>query len=128
RHAVAARRPERAGLSYRARQLLLQPCRRRRRRGHHRPVDRPERAVQGQGRRMSIMLYNTMTRRKERFVPADPGRVTMYVCGPTVYNYIHVGNARPVVVFDVLYRLLRAHHPKVVYARNITDVDDKINQ
>ena len=77
---------------------------------------------------MSIVLYNTMTRRKERFVPADPERVTMYVCGPTVYNYIHVGNARPVVVFDVLYRLLRARYPKVVYARNITDVDDKINQ
>src|SRR5690606_3956097 len=71
---------------------------------------------------------NPPARRTERFVPADPERVTMYVCGPTVYNYIHVGNARPVVVFDVLYRLLRARYPKVVYARNITDVDDKINQ
>ncbi len=77
---------------------------------------------------MSIQLYNTAKRRKEAFVPADPERVTMYVCGPTVYNLVHIGNARPVVVFDVLYRLLRAHYPKVVYARNITDVDDKINQ
>lgn len=76
---------------------------------------------------MNIRLHNTLSRRKEIFVPADPQRVTMYVCGPTVYNYVHIGNARPVVVFDVLYRLLSRHFPQVVYARNITDVDDKIN-
>lgn len=76
---------------------------------------------------MSIRLYNTLSRQKEMFVPGDPQRVTMYVCGPTVYNYVHIGNARPVVVFDVLYRLLSRHFPQVVYARNITDVDDKIN-
>ncbi|TCV97160.1 cysteinyl-tRNA synthetase [Luteibacter rhizovicinus] len=76
---------------------------------------------------MAISLYNTLTRRTEAFVPQDPDRVTMYVCGPTVYNYIHIGNARPPVVFDVLARLLRRHYPHVVYARNITDVDDKIN-
>jgi len=75
---------------------------------------------------MDIHLYNTLTRRKERFVPADPGRVTMYVCGPTVYSYPHIGNARPAVVFDVLARLLRGRY-RLVYARNITDVDDKIN-
>jgi len=76
---------------------------------------------------MSLILYNTLTRRKEPFAPADPGRVTMYVCGPTVYSYAHIGNARPPVVFDVLYRLLRSRYPQVLYARNITDVDDKIN-
>ncbi|MSO73309.1 MAG: cysteine--tRNA ligase [Rhodospirillaceae bacterium] len=76
---------------------------------------------------MSLFLYNTLTRRKEAFAPGDPNRVTMYVCGPTVYNYAHIGNARPVVVFDVLFRLLRQRHPNVVYARNYTDVDDKIN-
>jgi cysteinyl-tRNA synthetase len=75
---------------------------------------------------MTIHLYNTLTRRKELFVPGDPGRVTMYVCGPTVYGYPHIGNARPAVVFDVLARLLRRRYP-LVYARNITDVDDKIN-
>jgi len=76
---------------------------------------------------MDIELHNTLTRRKERFTPLDPQRVTMYVCGPTVYNLIHIGNARPIVVFDVLFRLLRSRYPEVVYARNITDVDDKIN-
>ncbi len=76
---------------------------------------------------MTIRLYNTLTRKKDVFTPADPQRVTMYVCGPTVYNYVHIGNARPVVVFDVLYRLLSRHFPQVIYARNITDVDDKIN-
>src|SRR5436190_7034573 len=79
------------------------------------------------GRAMSLFLYNTLTRRKEAFAPADPARVTMYVCGPTVYNYAHIGNARPVVVFDVLFRLLQQRYPKVIYARNYTDVDDKIN-
>jgi len=74
------------------------------------------------------VLHNTMTRKKEAFVPADPNRVTMYVCGPTVYDLAHVGNARPVVVFDVLYRLLRRIYGEshVVYARNVTDIDDKI--
>ncbi|TAH33804.1 MAG: cysteine--tRNA ligase [Alphaproteobacteria bacterium] len=81
---------------------------------------------------MSLALYNTLTREKEEFIPRDAKRVTMYVCGPTVYDFAHIGNARPVVVFDVLYRLLK-HLAKenrwgeVVYARNITDVDDKIN-
>jgi len=76
---------------------------------------------------MPISLYNTLTRRTEAFTPLDPQRVTMYVCGPTVYNFIHIGNARPPVVFDLLARLIRRHYPKLVYARNITDVDDKIN-
>jgi cysteinyl-tRNA synthetase len=76
---------------------------------------------------MDIHVYNTLTRRKELFEPQDPGRVTLYVCGPTVYNYAHIGNARPTVVFDVLTRLLRACYPQVIYARNITDIDDKIN-
>ncbi|MFN3853376.1 MAG: cysteine--tRNA ligase [Phreatobacter sp.] len=78
---------------------------------------------------MAIRLYNTLTRRKDAFVPIDPGNVRMYVCGPTVYDDAHIGNARPVIVFDLLYRLLRhtygADH--VTYARNITDLDDKIN-
>ncbi|UWR04809.1 cysteine--tRNA ligase [Ruegeria conchae] len=77
----------------------------------------------------TIKLHNTRTRTKEDFVPIDPGNVRMYVCGPTVYDRAHLGNARPVVVFDVLYRLLRhaygADH--VTYVRNFTDVDDKIN-
>lgn len=75
---------------------------------------------------MALHLYNTLSRARERFVPADPGRVTMYVCGPTVYNFSHIGNARPYVVFDVLARLLRRSY-QLVYARNFTDVDDKIN-
>jgi cysteinyl-tRNA synthetase len=75
---------------------------------------------------MSLILYNTLTRSKEEFVPWSEGRVTMYVCGPTVYSSPHIGNARPAVVFDVLARLLRRRY-KVCYARNITDVDDKIN-
>ena len=73
-----------------------------------------------------LRLYNTLSGAKDVFHPRDPQRVTMYVCGPTVYNYVHIGNARPVVVFDCLYRLLSALYPKVVYARNITDIDDKI--
>jgi cysteinyl-tRNA synthetase len=78
---------------------------------------------------MNLVLYNTLTRAKEPFRPFDPARVRMYVCGPTVYDYAHIGNARPVVVFDVLFRLLRRLYGDghVVYARNITDVDDKIN-
>src|SRR5579859_2697838 len=76
---------------------------------------------------MPISLHNNLTRRVETFAPLDPDRVTMYLCGPTVYNYVHIGNARGPVVFDVLAKLLRRHYPNVVYARNITDVDDKIN-
>jgi len=76
---------------------------------------------------MSLTLYNTRTRLKEAFVPAQEGRVTMYVCGPTVYNYPHIGNARPAVIFDVLARLLRTRY-RLTYARNITDIDDKINK
>ena len=75
---------------------------------------------------MPLDLYNTLTRRKDRFEPLEPGRVGLYVCGPTVYDFAHIGNARPVVVFDVLYRLLKRLYPQVTYVRNITDVDDKI--
>src|SRR6056297_2148775 len=79
---------------------------------------------------MTIWLTNTATRKKEEFVPLDPKNVRMYVCGPTVYDRAHLGNARPVIVFDVLYRLLRhvygADH--VTYVRNFTDVDDRINE
>jgi cysteinyl-tRNA synthetase len=78
---------------------------------------------------MDLRLYDTLTREKRRFTPLDPNKVRMYVCGPTVYDFAHIGNARPVIVFDVLFRLLRhlygAEH--VTYIRNITDVDDKIN-
>ena len=78
---------------------------------------------------MSLKLYNTRTRTKDEFQPLDPANVRMYVCGPTVYDYAHIGNARPVIVFDVLYRLLRHLYGEshVTYVRNITDVDDKIN-
>ena len=76
-----------------------------------------------------LRLYNTLTRQKQAFAPLDASAVRLYVCGPTVYDFAHIGNARPVIVFDVLFRLLRqsfgADH--VVYVRNITDVDDKIN-
>jgi len=76
-----------------------------------------------------LKLYNTLTRTKEDFTPEDANNVRMYVCGPTVYDFAHIGNARPVIVFDVLFRLLRHIYgeDKVTYARNITDVDDKIN-
>jgi cysteinyl-tRNA synthetase len=73
-----------------------------------------------------LLLYNTLSGRKERFEPRQPDAVTMYVCGPTVYNLAHIGNARPVVVFDTLFRLLRHRYASVTYARNITDIDDKI--
>src|SRR6476646_11273062 len=78
---------------------------------------------------MDLKLYDTLTRTKRDFVPIDPARVRMYVCGPTVYDFAHIGNARPVIVFDVLFRLLRhlSGAEKVTYVRNITDVDDKIN-
>jgi cysteinyl-tRNA synthetase len=82
--------------------------------------------MNAQPNRHKLSLYNTLTRKKEIFEPADPNRVTMYVCGPTVYNHAHIGNARPAVVFDVLARLLRRLYPHVVYARNITDIEDKI--
>jgi len=76
-----------------------------------------------------LTLYNTLTRRKDTFEPLDANNVRMYVCGPTVYDFAHIGNARPVIVFDVLYRLLRRTYgaDHVRYVRNITDVDDKIN-
>ncbi|MGE4360536.1 MAG: cysteine--tRNA ligase, partial [Lysobacteraceae bacterium] len=76
---------------------------------------------------MSLHLHNSLSRRLEAFTPLDPSRVTMYLCGPTVYNFVHIGNARPAVVFGVLAELLRRRYGQVVYARNITDVDDKIN-
>jgi cysteinyl-tRNA synthetase len=75
---------------------------------------------------MPLILHNTLTRQTEPFVPLDPKNVRLYVCGPTVYDFAHIGNARPTVVFDVLYRLLRHLYPKVTYVRNITDIDDKI--
>jgi len=74
-----------------------------------------------------LRLHNSLTRRRELFMPLDPADVRLYVCGPTVYDLAHLGNARPVVVFDVLFRLLRRLYPGVTYVRNITDVDDKIN-
>jgi cysteinyl-tRNA synthetase len=76
---------------------------------------------------MELQLHNTASGRKERFQPLDPNRVSMYVCGPTVYDRVHIGNGRPAVVFDVLYRLLQVLYPAVTYHRNITDIDDKIN-
>jgi len=78
---------------------------------------------------MELRLYDTLTRQKRGFTPIDPSRVRMYVCGPTVYDFAHIGNARPVIVFDVLFRLLRHIYGEshVTYVRNITDVDDKIN-
>src|ERR1700742_3157883 len=78
---------------------------------------------------MELRLHDTLTREKRPFVPLDPQNVRMYVCGPTVYDFAHIGNARPVIVFDVLYRLLRHLYgvEHVRYVRNITDVDDKIN-
>ena len=75
----------------------------------------------------SLLLYNTLKREKQVFVPQDQNRVTLYACGPTVYNFAHIGNARPAIIFDLLFRLLSRLYPQVIYARNITDVDDKIN-
>ena len=75
---------------------------------------------------MELHVHNSMSRKKERFEPLDPGHVRMYVCGPTVYDTAHIGHARPVVVFDTLYRVLKRLYPRVTYARNITDIDDKI--
>ncbi len=78
---------------------------------------------------MELKLYDTLTREKRLFTPLDPSNVRMYVCGPTVYDFAHIGNARPVIIFDVLFRLLRHRYgaAHVTYVRNITDVDDKIN-
>lgn len=75
---------------------------------------------------MSLHIHNTLSGKKEEFVSLQPERVTLYVCGPTVYNLAHIGNARPVVVFDLLFRLLQTQYDEVIYARNITDIDDKI--
>jgi cysteinyl-tRNA synthetase len=78
---------------------------------------------------MTLTLYNTLTRRKDAFQPIDPSNVRIYACGPTVYDYVHIGNGRMAVVFDLLFRVLRrTYGPNhVSYVRNITDVDDKIN-
>lgn len=75
---------------------------------------------------MTLHIYNTRSRKKELFSPLNPKQIKMYVCGPTVYNLVHIGNARPVVVFDTLFRLLRHLYDEVIYVRNITDIDDKI--
>src|SRR5277367_5114605 len=76
---------------------------------------------------MELKLYDTLTREKRAFVPIDPNNVRMYACGPTVYDLAHIGNARPVIVFDVLFRLLRRDYgaEQVTYVRNITDINDK---
>src|ERR1700722_12875280 len=78
---------------------------------------------------MPLKLHNTLTGTKDLFKPIDPKSVRMYVCGPTVYDYAHIGNARPILVFDVLFRFLRHLYgpDHVIFVRNITDVDDKIN-
>lgn len=78
---------------------------------------------------MTLRLFNSLTKTKEDFAPLDPKNVRLYVCGPTVYDFAHIGNARPSIVFDVLFRLLRHDYgdAHVTYVRNITDVDDKIN-
>ena len=77
---------------------------------------------------MNLKIYNTLSKQKELFKPIDKKSIKMYVCGPTVYSYAHIGNARPAIVFDILYRVLKNIFPKVTYVRNITDVDDKINE
>ena len=77
---------------------------------------------------MNLKIYNTLSKDKELFQPIDEKSIKMYVCGPTVYSYAHIGNARPAVIFDTLYRLLKNIYPEVIYVRNITDVDDKINE
>jgi len=73
-----------------------------------------------------IFLTNNLTNKKEKFVPLDKSNIRMYVCGPTVYDDPHIGNARPIVVFDILFKIFKKNYPKVTYVRNITDVDDKI--
>ena len=76
---------------------------------------------------MKMKLYNSLTNQKELFVPIDNEHIKMYVCGPTIYDLVHLGNTRPLIVYDVLVRLLSYHYPKISYIRNITDIDDKIN-
>jgi cysteinyl-tRNA synthetase len=90
---------------------------------------RPQDETPAEATEAQLRLYNTLTRRKENFAPIDPRAVRLYVCGPTVYDFAHIGNARPVIVFDVLFRLLRHLYgvEHVTYVRNVTDVDDKIN-
>ena len=73
-----------------------------------------------------MQIFNTLTRKKEEFIPQKPGEYRIYVCGPTVYNYIHIGNARPLIVFDTLRRYLEYKGNKVIYVSNITDIDDKL--
>ena len=73
-----------------------------------------------------LFIHNTLSRKKEEFIPVDSNHVRMYTCGPTVYNYAHIGNARPAVVSDLLVRVLRQLYKKVTYVSNITDIDDKI--
>src|SRR3984957_5427624 len=90
---------------------------------------RPQDETPAEAMEAQLRLYNTLTRRKEDFAPIDPRSVRLYVCGPTVYDFAHIGNARPVIVFDVLFRLLRHLYGEahVTYVRNVTDIDDKIN-
>ena len=76
----------------------------------------------------NLKLYNTANRKVTDFEPVDNGNIKIYACGPTVYDFIHIGNARPLVIFDILVRLLRKIYPKVTYVRNITDIDDKIKK
>src|SRR4051812_36046735 len=94
----------------------------------HRLRRSPSPANAGEESVPMIRLYDTLAREKREFIPADPKRITMYVCGPTVYGRAHIGNARPAVVFDTLARLIRHEFgaDSLVYARNVTDVDDKI--
>ena len=75
---------------------------------------------------MSLTVYNDLTRKKETFVPVEPGKVRFYVCGPTVYNFFHIGNARPFVLFDVFRRYLESVGYEVTYVQNFTDIDDKM--
>ena len=75
---------------------------------------------------MDIFLTNNLTNKKEQFIPKDKKNIGMYVCGPTVYDDPHIGNARPLVIFDILFKLLKNNFSKVTYVRNITDIDDKI--
>ena len=93
------------------------------------PPPRPQDETPSEAKRVPLRLYNTLARAKQDFAPIDPKAVRIYVCGPTVYDFAHIGNARPVIVFDVLFRLLRDTYgpDHVIYTRNITDVDDKIN-
>ena len=75
---------------------------------------------------MSLKIYNTLTRKKEEFIPLKKGEVGMYVCGPTVYNYIHIGNARPFIIFEVVRRFFKFKGYRVKYIQNLTDIDDKM--